>query len=290
MWPMKTLQVNVFLALCFAIGLLTAILPAEAGEEVARLRAVYEERLAEIEAQDTAARAKIESQYAAMVGERMRQQLAGKDESGAKALLEESRRFEREKTVPETDDDEIASAVLAVRRDYRLRLVQQEGEKSRAALKLVEHYTAHLDKLRQARLVRKLAKEAQSAQAEIERVRSSASTTAAQFALAAAERALLDALQAKRKPCPDCDGKGVIEVVCKACEGSGRCAKCKGVGRLPNPFRTNRTIAERGILGDDSVSCVSCGGTGTCRHCKGTGKVEQPCSTCKGRGFVEKKD
>lgn len=51
----------------------------------------------------------------------------------------------------------------------------------------------------------------------------------------------------------------VLAKNCPYCEGSGKCRRCKGYGKIV------------GVLGD--VECGPCKGTGKCPACDGTGEI-----------------
>ncbi|QBG46396.1 hypothetical protein EGM51_02920 [Verrucomicrobia bacterium S94] len=78
------------------------------------------------------------------------------------------------------------------------------------------------------------------------------------------------------KTCPVCNGEGRVFLECKACGGSGKCARCGGEGER-----------ETGI-GNHTVRCTACRGTGDCPVCGGAGGKTVVCRACGGRGRILK--
>eukprot|EP00667_Euglena_gracilis_P008078 EG_transcript_8172 len=76
--------------------------------------------------------------------------------------------------------------------------------------------------------------------------------------------------------CGDCGGTGqaVVDILCEACEGQGRCRGCRGAKRVPQ-----------------EVSCQPCRGQGKCPDCSGyaVNDVWKPeeCTDCAGSGSDE---
>ena len=68
------------------------------------------------------------------------------------------------------------------------------------------------------------------------------------------------------KECENCHGKGVVNIPC---------SRCGGTGRIDQQYYQEGTVR---------VPCSSCGGTGgfVCTHCNGTNRHN--CEECSGRG------
>ncbi len=87
-------------------------------------------------------------------------------------------------------------------------------------------------------------------------------------------------------------GNSYIRDTCSSCNGSRKCSSCGGKG-----YTTG------GLTGNTKYGCGSCGGSGggihigaepykqgsgKCRTCHGSGLILTLCSTCGGRGMIEK--
>jgi len=103
-----------------------------------------------------------------------------------------------------------------------------------------------------------------------------------------------------RVPCPQCQGKGKVEVTCPTCQGRGRLNAPGGVNPGEVTQRCN-DCDSRGIL-KDKAPCPSCDGSAIgigwtkCEACRGDGPkaavaaVEsvferEPCAACGGKGW-----
>lgn len=83
-------------------------------------------------------------------------------------------------------------------------------------------------------------------------------------------------LQSTLRNCPDCGGRGQVNVACYICAGNGReyCQRCGGTG-----------LDDSSILGN-VARCNVCHGSREvrCDHCNGSGNELETCSTCDGCG------
>jgi len=87
-------------------------------------------------------------------------------------------------------------------------------------------------------------------------------------------------------------GNSYIRDTCSSCNGSRKCSSCGGKG-----------YTRGGLTGNTKYGCGSCGGSGggihigaepykqgsgKCRTCHGSGLILTLCSTCGGRGMIER--
>lgn len=81
--------------------------------------------------------------------------------------------------------------------------------------------------------------------------------------------------------CQQCSGKGSKGRRCYVCNGSGRCASCKGTGQLVKMGfdRSNGT-----------KTCHKCNGDGICNKCRGEGSFNEKCLICSGTGKAFSKE
>lgn len=85
-----------------------------------------------------------------------------------------------------------------------------------------------------------------------------------------------------RNPCATCDGNGRKN--CAACNGSGACAACRGLGRNEDCSICSgqgRYLDPCKICAGDK-KCLDCAGSTLCKTCKGRGS----CVDCNGRSLV----
>jgi hypothetical protein len=86
---------------------------------------------------------------------------------------------------------------------------------------------------------------------------------------------------------------GVLVDDCKACNGTGKvmkdCACSNGYIQCTNCFGSGK-VAVYGPLGTSYATCVYCKGHGRtlCQICKGAGKRQRECTSCEGRGKVNR--
>jgi hypothetical protein len=83
-------------------------------------------------------------------------------------------------------------------------------------------------------------------------------------------------------PCPACDGSGRKN--CSACNGTGACAACRGLGRTGDCqicSGQGRYLNPCKVCGGGK-KCLDCDGTTLCKTCKGRGS----CVDCNGRNLV----
>ncbi len=292
------------LVLCGSVFLPT---PCRGAGTLGRLQAIYEQSVRKIEsdhAEETRARPK---QYRALLHAALQTYQRQGDLNAVLAIQAEQKRFAATGSVPDASDTKTPPIVANVRTDWRERNEQADLARHRAIANLADRYTARLETLKREHTVQGRFKDAVAAQKEIDRVRGSAPVTAAQFALALAERESAPpepppeaepapvpvapppppetrppTATAKPAPVPSvrpgvctrCEGTRRADNDCPACQGTGQCRNCQGTGQ--------RRSGMRGVRG--TVGCVTCRMTGHCRKCEGTGKRPGPCPACKGSG------
>lgn len=103
----------------------------------------------------------------------------------------------------------------------------------------------------------------------------------------------LDRLPDAKKIGPACKRckNGKASVVCPACSGSGKCARCGGKGVVafsktespPSSMRMRRIDESARNL---NWPCPVCEGLKKCTTCKGVGKIDVICDGCGGKGVV----
>lgn len=59
---------------------------------------------------------------------------------------------------------------------------------------------------------------------------------------------------------------------CHACNGSGKCTRCEGLGYLMRGSRGNEGAK------DSWLACPTCDSTGDCQSCEGKGQIERAAS------------
>jgi hypothetical protein len=66
-----------------------------------------------------------------------------------------------------------------------------------------------------------------------------------------------------------------VEKTCRACQGSGKCARCGGTGSTLQETPTPIAVISGEVRGKSQTSrtCNRCLGSGICQACKGSGKT-----------------
>lgn len=82
--------------------------------------------------------------------------------------------------------------------------------------------------------------------------------------------------------CPECAGKGKVEVVCEQCKGEGGWKDKKHVQRNLNG-KSSEWV-------ETWVTCKECAKGMVKPGMRGTGKISKTCSTCKGKKKVKKEE
>jgi len=88
--------------------------------------------------------------------------------------------------------------------------------------------------------------------------------------------------------CPVCKGRGVVEVPCPVCHGTGKCPRCGGTGFRKSEIRSDikktSTDKKKQDNKKNGIYCTTCHGSGVCTNCGGTKVITRRCSHCAGTG------
>ncbi len=172
-----------------------ALLPALAGttgkgmDEIARCKAIYEERQTAIAAKTSEAKAAIPKEYTSALEGLVKKMQADGDFAGWEASKTELDRFRRTQQFVDLPATGIPEPLLLLQAEYRTKSPTLEMDGAREVLALSKQYSGRLKTVLTELTKQGRMEEAKAAKAEIDRVESSDEVRSASFVLAEAEAA-----------------------------------------------------------------------------------------------------
>lgn len=238
-------------------------IPADAPPELTKKSEIYAAAIAQEKDRHLAGLETLHTQYAAMLAKALTSYQEKGLLDGLLKTREEQERFKREQTLPRAVAEGTPSELARAQTRYINLAAKTAATHEGEIRSLAERYVKHLDALKRELTASDRIGDAFIVKAEIDRIRAAEAEEESTVSLAACDR-----------QCPQCAGKGRIEVTCVTCGGGGNCGTCNGLGTVAPRMKGSRTRS----------MCLKCSGKKRCRVCSASGELLLACPLCRGTG------